>query len=103
MSNLPSNVTSKPVALELGQRIRKARNEKDLTILALADMVGIEYTQMSRIELGKINTSVLQVCKISRALEICMSTLLKDLELNVTQKEIDECGPAKLFDDSINN
>ena len=103
MSNLPSNVTSKPVALELGQRIRKARNEKDLTIQALADMVGIEYTQMSRIELGKINTSVLQVCKISRALEICMSTLLKDLELNVTQKKIDECGPAKLFDDSLNN
>ncbi|MEY3922063.1 MAG: Helix-turn-helix domain [Bacteroidota bacterium] len=103
MSNLPSNTSSKPVALELGQRIRKARNEKNLTIQVLADLVGIEYTQMSRIELGKINTSVLQVCKISRALDINMSTLLKDLELNVTKKEIEDCGPAKLFDDSVND
>ncbi|NBO49046.1 MAG: XRE family transcriptional regulator [Chitinophagia bacterium] len=92
----------KPVALELGQRIRKARLQKDLTIQALADLVGIEYTQMSRIELGKINTSVLQVCKISRALEVCMSTLLKDLELNVGKKEIDECGPEMLFSDLSN-
>jgi len=103
MSNLPSNTSSKPVALELGQRIRKARIEKNLTIQVLADLVGIEYTQMSRIELGKINTSVLQVCKISRALDINMSTLLKDLELNVTKKEIEDCGPAKLFDDSVND
>jgi transcriptional regulator with XRE-family HTH domain len=103
MSNLLSNTSSKPVALELGQRIRKARNEKNLTIQVLADLVGIEYTQMSRIELGKINTSVLQVCKISRALDINMSTLLKDLELNVTKKEIEDCGPAKLFDDSVND
>ncbi|MEY2595203.1 MAG: Helix-turn-helix domain [Bacteroidota bacterium] len=103
MSNLPSNTSSKPVALELGQRIRKARNEKNLTIQVLADLVGIEYTQMSRIELGKINTSVLQVCKISRALDINMSTLLKDLELNVTKKEIEDCGPAKLFDESVND
>ncbi|MFM8587665.1 MAG: helix-turn-helix domain-containing protein [Bacteroidota bacterium] len=80
----------KTVAQELGQRIRKARNEKDLTIQALADMVGIEYTQMSRIELGKINTSVLQVCRISRALDISMSSLLKDLELNVSQKQIED-------------
>lgn len=80
----------KTVAQELGQRIRKARNEKDLTIQALADMVGIEYTQMSRIELGKINTSVLQVCRISRALDISMSSLLKDLELNVSQKQVED-------------
>ena len=53
-------------------------------------MVGIEYTQMSRIELGKINTSVLQVCRISRALDISMSSLLKDLELNVSQKQIED-------------
>ena len=103
MSNMVSNTSAKPVALELGQRIRKARNDKDLTIQALADIVGIEYTQMSRIELGKINTSVLQVCKISRALGVSMSALLNDLELNVSQKEIDDCGPAKLFDDSVNN
>lgn len=90
------------VAQELGLRIRKARLEKDLTIQSLADLVEIEYTQMSRIELGKINTSVLQVCRISRALEICMSTLLKDLELNVTKKQVKDCGSDMLFSDSDN-
>jgi len=100
MSNVLTQTSAKPVAVELGTRIRKARNEKGLTIQSLADLVGIEYTQMSRIELGKINTSVLQVCKISRALDICMSTLLKDLELNVTKKEIEDCGPAMLFEET---
>lgn len=100
MSNVLTQTSAKPVAVELGIRIRKARNEKGLTIQSLADLVGIEYTQMSRIELGKINTSVLQVCKISRALDICMSTLLKDLELNVTKKEIEDCGPAMLFEET---
>ena len=90
MSSEEATQPVKTVAQELGQRIRKARNEKDLTIQALADMVGIEYTQMSRIELGKINTSVLQVCRISRALDISMSSLLKDLELNVSQKQIED-------------
>jgi transcriptional regulator with XRE-family HTH domain len=103
MSNDTSNVATKPVALELGQRIRKARIEKDLTIQALANLVGIEYTQMSRIELGKINTSVLQVCKISRALEVDMTVLLKDLELNVTKKELDDCGPTMLFPTTSND
>jgi transcriptional regulator with XRE-family HTH domain len=90
MSSEEATQPVKTVAQELGQRIRKARNEKDLTIQALANMVGIEYTQMSRIELGKINTSVLQVCRISRALDISMSSLLKDLELNVSQKQIED-------------
>ncbi|MFZ9262720.1 MAG: helix-turn-helix domain-containing protein [Chitinophagaceae bacterium] len=103
MSNDTSNVATKPVALELGQRIRKARIEKDLTIQALANLVGIEYTQMSRIELGKINTSVLQVCKISRALEVDMTLLLKDLELNITKKELDDCGTAMLFPTTSND
>ena len=102
MSNESTTITIKSVAQELGLRIRKARLEKDLTIQSLADMVGIEYTQLSRIELGKINTSVLQVCRISRALDICMATLLKDLELNVSQKQIDDCGPALLFPASDN-
>ncbi|MEY3687347.1 MAG: Helix-turn-helix domain [Bacteroidota bacterium] len=102
MSSEAATHPIKTVAQELGQRIRKARNEKDLTIQALADMVGIEYTQMSRIELGKINTSVLQVCRISIALGICMSTLLKDLELNVSQKQIEDCGPDMLFPHSDN-
>ena len=90
MSSEAATQPIKTVAQELGQRIRKARNEKGLTIQTLADMVGIEYTQMSRIELGKINTSVLQVCRISRAPDICMADLLKDLELNVSQKQIED-------------
>lgn len=102
MSSEAATQPIKTVAQELGQRIRKARNEKDLTIQTLADMVGIEYTQMSRIELGKINTSVLQVCRISRALDICMADLLKDLELNVSRKEIEGCGPEMLFPNSDN-
>lgn len=54
----------------VGFRVRELRLEKQLTIEKLALDTGIEYTQLSRIELGRINTSIYQIYRISKTLDI---------------------------------
>ena len=52
------------VSKKVGSKIRELRLSKGLTIERVAFDSGMEYTQLSRIELGKINTSIYQVYKI---------------------------------------
>lgn len=46
----------------------------------LAFEVGIEYTQLSRIERGKINTSIYQLFLLSRALKVPFSEIIEGLD-----------------------
>jgi transcriptional regulator with XRE-family HTH domain len=61
---LPKHEVSK----KIGKKIREIRKSKGMTIEKLAIDAGIEYTQLSRIELGKINTSVYHIYIISTTL-----------------------------------
>ncbi len=65
------------LAEKIGYNIRKARKARAFTIKDLAFSANIEYTQVSRIERGKINTSVYQLYIISGALEINISALFE--------------------------
>jgi transcriptional regulator with XRE-family HTH domain len=58
------------VSKKVGSKIRELRLSKGLTIERVAFDSGMEYTQLSRIELGKINTSIYQVYKISDSLSV---------------------------------
>jgi DNA-binding Xre family transcriptional regulator len=66
-------------AITLGQRIREMRIRKNLSIGQLALESGLDYTQLSRIELGKINTRVFTLYQISKALEVPLDVILKDI------------------------
>ncbi|WP_083672310.1 helix-turn-helix domain-containing protein [Chryseobacterium sp. RU37D] len=59
--------------------ISKLRQQKNLTQKELAFMVDVEISQITRIERGIINTSVLNLMKITDALEISMSEFFKDI------------------------
>jgi len=67
------------LTLKVGYNIRKARKSKDFTIKDLAFAADVEYTQVSRIERGKINTSIYQLHKISEALEINIKNLFEGI------------------------
>ena len=56
--------------IEFGLHLRKIRMEKNISMQTLADMVNVEYSQISRIEHGKINTSLSMVYELALALEI---------------------------------
>ena len=68
----------KEVALILGGKIRIMRQNKGLTIEQLAYESGMGYIQLSRIELGKINTTVFQIFKISKSLEVEVSEIFEN-------------------------
>ena len=68
------------VAKLLGMRIRQLRMDSHLTLETLAFNADMDYTQLSRIELGKINTSIFQIHKIANALEISSSDILNALD-----------------------
>jgi transcriptional regulator with XRE-family HTH domain len=68
------------IAQIVGARVRKIRLSKGFTMEHLAFEVGIEYTQLSRIERGKINTSIFQLFLISRALEVNLAEIIEGLD-----------------------
>ena len=61
----------------LAGNVRKYRHAKNLSQEALANMAGIEYSQVSRLERGLLNTSVSVIFAIARALDIEPSKLLE--------------------------
>jgi len=60
-----------PKAIELvGDNVRKYRTKANISQAVLADLVGVSYSQIARIELAQINTSISMVYLIAKALEI---------------------------------
>jgi transcriptional regulator with XRE-family HTH domain len=60
----------------VGKKVREIRLSKGLTIERVAFDAGIEYKQLSRIELGKVNTSIYQIYIISKSLNVEMVDLV---------------------------
>ncbi len=67
------------IASQLGHKIRTLRVERNMTMEELALESGIDYSQLSRIERGKINTSVYQIYMIARVLNVSANSVFKDL------------------------
>ncbi len=65
----------KRLADRIGNNIRAIRQRKGMSIEKLAFKSDIGYMQLSRIELGKINTTIYQVYKISKSLEVDLHEL----------------------------
>ncbi|MDP2413841.1 helix-turn-helix domain-containing protein [Daejeonella sp.] len=53
-----------------GNNLRALRKAKGLSMEKLAQEAGIEYSQVSDIELGKINTTVSTICLLSKGLGV---------------------------------
>jgi len=62
---------------KLGKRIKEVRIQKGISQEDLAFKAGIEYSQVSRIERGIINTSISQVFVLSQALGVEAYELFK--------------------------
>ena len=61
----------------LAKNVRKYRMEQNLTLESLANSAGLEYSQISRIERGVINTSVSVIFSLAAALNIKPAQLLE--------------------------
>ena len=60
-----------------GNRIRELRKKRGFGMEDFADRAGFSYTQLSRIELGQINTSVVNAVKLAEALGVAVGELFE--------------------------
>ena len=67
------------ILLQVGQRVKRRREELGLSQEDLADAADLHRTYVSLLETGKRNASLLTLCKIAVALNIRLSDLLEDL------------------------
>lgn len=71
------NKTKKIILIQFGNTLRKLRSERGLTQEQLANELGVEISQISRIERGVINTSATTIYEIAKVLKIDISKLFE--------------------------
>ena len=68
-------LNEKDFLIAFGKNLRKVRKTQGLTQAQLANDIGVEISQISRIERGIINTSVGNVNAIAKALKVDLKDL----------------------------
>lgn len=63
--------------MTLAANIKKYRIARNLTIEELANIVGVDYSQIGRMERGKVNATVSIIFDIAAVLEIPPAQLLE--------------------------
>jgi len=84
-------------AHELGQRIKALRQSRRYSQNRLASLVGVDQSQISRIENGEAGPSLETLSSIARVLNVGLSELTGDLDdqaglENLTQEERELIG-----------
>lgn len=77
------NATSQNFIKAFGENLRKIRLGKQMSMQTLAYTINVEYSQISRIELGKISTSIGIAYEIAVALDVPVKDLF-DFEVEST-------------------
>lgn len=70
------------VVKKISQTVRLKRNSLGLSQEELADLVEIDRTYASQIERGVANPSLKVLCKLADVLEISLSQLLGEIDLD---------------------
>lgn len=70
-----SGKSGDPVLIALGNAIRVARADQELSQEALADAAGIDRSHMGKIERGERNVTVLNVKRVAGALGLSIGAL----------------------------
>lgn len=70
------NVRNEIIIKALGDRVRELRNNKELSMEKLAELSGIDYRQLSYIELGQTDPSLSTLYALCSGLEITLAELM---------------------------
>jgi|688.fasta_scaffold01829_12 transcriptional regulator with XRE-family HTH domain len=71
--------TKDEISTLVGKRIRSLRLKKNLSMEDLAVESGMDYSQISRIERGKINTSVYHIYLITNVLKVSIHDVFEEI------------------------
>ncbi|MBK7097487.1 MAG: helix-turn-helix transcriptional regulator [Sphingobacteriales bacterium] len=67
---------NKPALILIGNKIRTFRLSKKLSIEALANTSGMDYSQLARMETGQVNFTISYLFRVAEALEVHPRDLL---------------------------
>lgn len=76
MAKSSANRNGRPDYPEMGERLRKARQARKLSLRALADRLGVSPSLISQIETGRANPSVSTLYAIAAELDVSLDELL---------------------------
>ncbi len=65
--------------IAFGNRVRELRIAKGLSMERLAELAGIEYSQVSRVEFGQINTTISTANALAVGLGLSLYELFRPL------------------------
>lgn len=68
------------ITVELGNRIRKLRQEKGLSQEKFALMIGMDRTYYASVEAGKRNISIINIKKIADGFNVSLSELFSEVK-----------------------
>lgn len=71
-------VTKNIFSSQVGFKLRQIRNEKNISIEELANRSDMTYSQVSRIELGKINTTCYTLYVLSKVLDVHITAFFEN-------------------------
>jgi transcriptional regulator with XRE-family HTH domain len=80
-------IEKKNVQCYIGATIRNLRTKKGWTMEKTAFESEMEYIQISRIELGKINTTIYQVYKLAKAMDIEMAEFFNGIHEEIEKRK----------------
>ena len=83
-------MTSQSKSQPIGKRLMKLRKERKLTLKNLANETGLTTTYISQVEKGEVMPPVAVILRLSRALEIDSSILLKEERKRASKKSSDD-------------
>lgn len=75
-------------AVKFGDGMRRLRMEHRLTQMNLADITGIHFTNIARIERGEVSPTLHAIIRIATALEVCPGKLLRKIHFTDLPGEI---------------
>ena len=80
------NISKAELSTSIGIVLRDLRLAENKSIETLSNEIDIGYSQLSRIERGKINTSIYQLYRILTVLRIPMDTFLETLKMTIIKQ-----------------
>lgn len=86
---------------EIGKRLKAFRKACGFTQERLASKAGFSRSYYSDIETGKRNISILNLCKLTIALDISLSDLLLPTKEYTAQKELETTHAMDPFETSF--
>lgn len=82
------DLTKENFQLQFGKKIQKLRKERGLSYRKLAQQCNIDYSDLSKIEKGKVNVQLSTIVELSKGLEVHPSSLF-DFDFPVQYERTD--------------